>query len=80
MHFQKKLGLGFIGFGIAIMLLAYWLTNSGALVFSALLGLMAIFFGAFQIMLSNLALSAKTTAKQASGKPAKSTKAKKPRR
>lgn len=75
MHFQKKLGLGFIAFGVLVILLAYALTNSGGFVFSALLGLMAIFFGAFQMMLSNLALQAKTAGKHPSGKTTKTKRA-----
>lgn len=75
MHFQKKLGLGFIAFGGVVILLAYLLTNSGGFVFSALLGLMAICFGAFQLMLSKLALQAKTAGKHPSGKTAKTKKA-----
>ncbi len=71
MHFQKKLGLGFITFGVVIILLAYLLTDSGGFVFSALIGLMAIFFGAFQLMLSKLALQTKTAAKPAVGKTKK---------
>lgn len=71
MHFQKKLGLGFIAFGIVAIVLAYLLTNSGAFVFSALIGLMAIFFGAFQLMISNLAQQTKSVAKPAAGKSKK---------
>ena len=75
MHFQKKLGLGFMAFGALVILLAYIFTNSGSFVFSALIGLMAIFFGAFQLMLSNLALQPKTTTKHPSSKTVKSKKA-----
>lgn len=76
MHFQKKLGIGFILFGLLVMLIAYLVaTNNGAFVFSALIGLMAVFFGAFQLILSNLAVQSKASGKHHSGKAIKNKKA-----
>jgi thiol:disulfide interchange protein len=76
MHFQKKLGLGFILFGAAVILIAYAVsTNQGAFVFSALIGLMAVFFGGFQLMLSKLAVQTKPAVKHSAGKNLKSKKA-----
>lgn len=57
MQAQQKLGLGFILFGIVLITAVYFATSGGAFVFSALLGLMAIVFGAFQLMLAQLAPS-----------------------
>lgn len=75
MHFQKKLGIGFILFGVTVILIAYAVsTNHGAFVFSALIGLMAVFFGAFQLVLSNLAVQSKATGRHHSGKPVKNKK------
>jgi hypothetical protein len=52
MQLQKKLGFGFILFGIALILLMYFTADGGAFLFSSLIGLMAIFFGAFQLMIT----------------------------
>lgn len=52
MQLQKKLGFGFIFFGVLLILAMYFLTSGGAFVFTALAGFMAIVFGAFQLMLS----------------------------
>lgn len=52
MQLQQKLGYGFILFGIVFILGMYFTLNSGAFLFTALMGLLAIFFGAFQLMLS----------------------------
>lgn len=52
MQLQKKLGFGFILFGIALMLVMYFTVDGGAFLFSSLVGLMAIFFGAFQLMIA----------------------------
>lgn len=75
MHFQKKLGIGFIAFGALVIALAFLMTSSGGFVFSALIGLMAILFGAFQMMLSKLAVQSKTAGKHHSAKPIKTRKA-----
>lgn len=67
MHLQKKLGIGFVLFGIVIIIGMYFIANSGAFLFSSLVGLMAIFFGAFQLMIANQtpAHSAKSKFKKA---------------
>jgi VIT1/CCC1 family predicted Fe2+/Mn2+ transporter len=67
MHLQKKLGIGFIIFGFVIIISMYFIANSGAFMFSSLVGLMAIFFGAFQLMIANQhpAHSPKTKLKKA---------------
>lgn len=52
MQLQKKLGFGFIFFGVLLILAMYFLASGGAFVFTALVGFMAIVFGAFQLMLS----------------------------
>ncbi len=62
MQLQKKLGFGFIFFGVAIILGVYFVADGGAFLFSALIGLMAIFFGAFQLMIT-ADLAAKPAAK-----------------
>ncbi len=74
MHFQKKLGIGFIVFGALVIALAFLMTSSGGFVFSALIGLMAVLFGAFQIMLSKLAVQSKAAGKHHSTKPIKTRK------
>jgi hypothetical protein len=51
MQLQQKLGYGFILFGLAMIIGLYFLADGGAYIFSALLGLMAIVFGGFQLML-----------------------------
>lgn len=53
MRLQKKLGIGFVLFGIVIIIGMYFVANSGAFLFSSLVGLMAIFFGAFQLMIAS---------------------------
>lgn len=70
MQLQKKLGLGFIFFGVAIILGMYFVTDGGAFLFSALIGLMAIFFGAFQLMLT-ADLATKPTSKSKAKKTRK---------
>ena len=52
MQLQQKLGYGFILFGIVFALGMYFVADGGAFVFTALMGLLAIFFGAFQLMLA----------------------------
>ena len=52
MQLQQKLGFGFILFGVVIIIGMYFVANGGAFLFSALVGLMAVFFGAFQLMIS----------------------------
>jgi thiol:disulfide interchange protein len=52
MQLQQKLGYGFILFGVALTLAMYFLIDGGAFVFTALVGFMAIVFGAFQLMIS----------------------------
>ncbi len=74
MHFQKKLGLGFIAFGALVITIAFLMTNSGGFVFSALIGVMAILFGTFQLMLSKLAIQPRA-GRQGSDKATKSKKA-----
>lgn len=51
-QFQQKLGYGFIGFGLLLIIGLYFAADGGAYIFSALLGLMAIVFGGFQLMLA----------------------------
>lgn len=70
MQLQKKLGFGFIFFGIAIILGVYFVADGGAFLFSALVGLMAVFFGAFQLMITA----------DIAAKPAAKTKPKKGRK
>jgi thiol:disulfide interchange protein len=70
MQLQKKLGFGFILFGLAIILGMYFVADGGAFLFSALIGLMAVFFGAFQLMIT-ADLAAKPAAKN---KPKKGRK------
>lgn len=60
MQVQQKLGFGFVFFGIAIIIGMYFVADGGAFIFSALMGLMAVFFGAFQLM-----ITANTTTKMA---------------
>lgn len=62
MQLQQKLGFGFIFFGTAIILGMYFVADGGAFLFSALIGLMAVVFGAFQLMITANA-AAKPTAK-----------------
>lgn len=52
MQLQQKLGYGFILFGIVLVLGMYFAADGGAFMFTALIGLMAIFFGAFQLMIA----------------------------
>lgn len=52
MQLQKKLGFGFILFGVVVILGMYFVANGGAFLFSSLIGLLAIFFGAFQLMIA----------------------------
>lgn len=52
MQLQQKLGFGFILFGVVMIIGMYFIANGGAFLFSALIGLMAVFFGAFQLMIS----------------------------
>lgn len=60
MQLQKKLAFGFILFGVAFIFGMYFVADGGAFLFSTLIGLMAIFFGAFQLV-----LTANTAAKPA---------------
>ena len=70
MQLQQKLGFGFILFGVVMIIGMYFIANGGAFLFSSLIGLMAVFFGAFQLM-----ISADMTAKPATkSKPKKSRK------
>ncbi len=61
MHTQKKLGMGFILFGFLLIVAMYFVADGGAFVFTALLGLMAVFFGAFQLMIISNTMPAKST-------------------
>ena len=70
MQLQKKLGFGFILFGIVMIIGMYFVADGGAFLFSALIGLMAVFFGAFQLMIT-ADLAAKPAAKS---KPKKGRK------
>lgn len=70
MQLQQKLGYGFILFGIALTLGMYFVADGGAFLFTSLIGLLAVFFGAFQLML----------AANAAAKPAVKTKIKKGRK
>ncbi len=70
MQLQQKLGFGFILFGVAIILGMYFVADGGAFLFSALMGLMAVFFGAFQLMINA----------NATTKPAEKSKPKKGRK
>lgn len=63
MHLQKKIGIGFIFFGFIIIVTMYFIADGSAFVFCALLGLMAIFFGAFQMMITADLATAKTNSK-----------------
>lgn len=49
---HQKLGYGFIFFGLLFILGLYFAVDGGAYVFMALLGVMAIVFGGFQLMLA----------------------------
>ena len=60
MHTQKKLGIGFIFVGFLLIVAMYFVTDGGAFVFTALLGLMAIFLGAFQLIIMNNTVSTKS--------------------
>lgn len=69
MQLQKKLGFGFIFFGVAIILGMYFVADGGAFLFSALVGLMAVFFGAFQLMITaDLAAKPAAKSKQKKGR------------
>lgn len=70
MQLQQKLGFGFIFFGVVIIIGMYFVANGGAFLFSSLIGLMAIFFGAFQLMIS----ADMTTKPSTKSKPKKSRK------
>jgi len=70
MQLQQKLGYGFILFGIALTLGMYFVADGGAFLFTSLIGLLAVFFGAFQLML----------AANAAAKPAVKSKIKKGRK
>ena len=63
MHTYKKLGVGFILFGFLLIIAMYFIADGGAFLFTFLIVLMAIFFGAFQ-----LAIMANTPATKASTK------------
>ncbi|HEY8941781.1 MAG TPA: hypothetical protein VIM59_16385 [Cellvibrio sp.] len=52
MQLQQKLGYGFIFFGLLLIVGLYFVADGGAYVFSSLLGLLAIVFGGFQLMLA----------------------------
>jgi hypothetical protein len=52
MQLQQKLGYGFILFGIVFILGMYFAVNDGAFLFTSRIGLLAIFFGAFQLMIA----------------------------
>lgn len=69
-HLQQKLGYGFIGFGLLLILGLYFVASGGAYVFAALLGLMAVVFGGFQLLLAKQAPSQadKTKHKQSAKK------------
>lgn len=62
MQLQQKLGFGFILFGVVLIIGMYFVANGGGFLFSALIGLMAVFFGAFQLMIS-ADMNAKPTTK-----------------
>lgn len=52
MHLQQKLGYGFILFGIVFTFGMYFAADGGAFLFTALIGLLAIFFGVFQLVIA----------------------------
>jgi hypothetical protein len=52
MQQQQKLGYGFIGFGILLIIGLYFTLDGAGYAFSALLGLMAVIFGGMQILLA----------------------------
>lgn len=52
MQLQQKLGYGFILFGLLLIVGLYFAADGGAYVFASLLGLLAIVFGGFQLMLA----------------------------
>lgn len=64
MQLQQKLGFGFILFGVLLTLAMYFATDGGAFLFTALIGLMAIFFGAFQLMITADALTKSTASRR----------------
>lgn len=64
MQLQQKLGFGFILFGVLLTLAMYFTTDGGAFLFTALIGLMAIFFGAFQLMITADALTKSTASRR----------------
>lgn len=70
MQLQQKLGFGFIFFGVVVIIGMYFVANGGAFLFSSLIGLMAVFFGAFQLMI-NADITTKPSTKS---KPKKSRK------
>lgn len=55
MQVQQKLGYGFIFFGLLLIIGLYFAADGGAYMFAALLGLMAIVFGGFQLLLAKQA-------------------------
>jgi len=63
MHLQKKIGIGFVLFGFIFILVMYFFANGSAFVFCALLGLMAVFFGAFQMMITTSPATTKKSSK-----------------
>jgi hypothetical protein len=62
MQLQQKLGYGFILFGIVFIFGMYFSVDGGAFLFTSLIGLLAIFFGAFQLMIAT-DIAAKPAAK-----------------
>lgn len=52
MQQQQKLGYGFIGFGILLIIGLYFTLDGPGYAFSALLGLMAVIFGGMQLLLA----------------------------
>lgn len=52
MNRNQKLGLGFVVTGLLIILLFYFVASETGFLFAASIGLMAIAFGGFQLLLS----------------------------
>lgn len=52
MNKTQKIGVGFLAFGFAVILLAYIFTSDRSFALAALIGLMAVAFGGFQLLIA----------------------------
>lgn len=52
MNKTQKIGVGFLAFGFAVILLAYIFTSDRTFALAALIGLMAVAFGGFQLLIA----------------------------